>query len=493
MKVDRRAFCKAGGAILGTLSLSACEQAINEIDSRFGGDSDDLSERILVANTVQVDDDHHFLNRLSFGPTPASLAEIKDGGRESWLERQLRFDSIDDRMAQLRTRRFESRFASPGDCFDFRKEVLRADLVRHTLLKAIYSERQLLEVMVNFWSDHLNINIEKGNCVYYKTTDDLDVIRKHALGKFSDLIRASATGAAMLEYLDGKDNKIEKPGDAPNENYARELLELHTLGVDGGYTQKDVYEAARCLSGYRIREKFGKGKVFFDPACHDDGAKLVLGQVIPAGGGEADLDRLIQIVSRHPSTARYVCTKLIRHFVMDEPTDPLIDSLAKVFLAGEGNIEAVLRKLFNSKEFFENRGNKIKRPFRFLVSAVRAVGARTLAREPLYAYLSSMGQEPFQHPTPDGYPEETLPWLGSLLWRWNFAFGLAAGQIESVEVDLERLMTALGPEKNSGELLFAYLNGRKPTKEERLCLGRHKRDNAELFGLILSSPAFQRY
>lgn len=490
MKVDRRAFCKAGGATLGALSLSACERAISELDKRFGAD---MPTRIVVPDTVLVDDHHHFLSRLSFGPTPSSLAEIRESGTQKWLERQLQPSSIEDRMAQLRTRRFESRFVSSGDCFDFRKEVLRADLVRHTLLKAIYSNRQLLEVMVNFWSDHLNINIEKGDCVYYKTTDDLDVIRKHALGKFSDLIRASATGAAMLEYLDGKDNKVEKAGDAPNENYARELLELHTLGVDGGYTQKDVFEAARCLSGYRIREKFGKGKVFFDPACHDDGAKLVLGQVIPAGGGETDLNRLIRIVSRHPSTARHISTKLIRHFVMDQPTSRLTDNLARTFLACDGNMEAVLRELFQSKEFFDNRGNKIKRPFRFLVSAIRALRAETFARAPLYTYLSSMGQEPFQHPTPDGYPEETLPWLGSLLWRWNFAFGLGAGRIESVEVDLDGLMTAFGSEGRAEELLFAYLNGRKPTEEERLCLAHHRKNPAELFGLILSSPAFQRY
>src|SRR5262249_11611084 len=200
-----------------------------------------------------------------------------------------------------------------------KKPVLRREITRHTLLRAVYSRRQLFEVMVGFWTDHLNINLEKGDCIYLKPADDRLVIRTHALGRFRDLIRASATSPAMLVYLDGKENKKAGPNDIPNENYARELLELHTLGVHGGYTQKDVLEVARCLTGWRLRTKWRKGTVYFDPHWHDNGEKSVLGHGIPAGGGPADLEQVIDMVCRHPSTARYVATKLVRRFVSEEP------------------------------------------------------------------------------------------------------------------------------------------------------------------------------
>jgi uncharacterized protein (DUF1800 family) len=157
-------------------------------------------------------------------------------------------------------------------------------MARHTLLRAVYSRRQLFEVMVSFWTDHLNINIEKGDCIYLKPHDDREVIRRHALGRFRDLIRASATSPAMLVYLDGKENTRARDSDVPNENYARELLELHTLGVHGGYSQADVFEVARCLTGWR-RTGMRKGTVYHDRNMHDDGAKRVLGHAIPAGQG----------------------------------------------------------------------------------------------------------------------------------------------------------------------------------------------------------------
>ena len=504
MNVKRRTILKSGAIGFATYWLNSCEGAISGLSDRFGGG---IPERLSVAESSEIDPDFHYLNRLSFGPWPGEYSEIKMMGRESWLSNQLDYKSIDDSLSNLRTRRFESRYLSCGDCFDVKKEVLREDLVRYTLLKAIYSKRQLLEVMVNFWNDHLNINIEKGNCVYFKSYDDKDVVRKHALGNFRDLIRASCLSPCMLEYLDGKENKKATARDIPNENYARELLELHTLGVNGGYKQKDVLEASRCLTGWRIKEKFGKGKVFFEPKYHDNGQKIVLGEVVPQGGGARDIDRLIDIACGHHSTSIHIASKLVKYFVSDEPSENLVNLVAGKFRRSHGDIKATLETLFSSKEFNETRGNKIKRPYRFMVSALRACGADTFAHQGLFKYLSRMGQEPFQHPTPDGYPEETLPWLGTLLWRWNFAFSFANNKIPSVKLKENQLLAAINDSLDSKSVnveparLFQYFVGRKPTDKELSALLdfqkasalKIKSENAELLGLILASPAFQRY
>lgn len=485
--------------MFGAHALSGCEKILSEVDERLGGG---IPSEIAVPDGVEIDADFHFLNRVSFGPRPGELELLKELGQKKWLEGQLDFASIDDRLSALRTRRFESRYVSSSDCFEFRKEVLRMDLVRHTLLKAIYSKRQLLEVMVNFWSDHLNINIEKGNCVYYKTEDDINVIRKNALGKFGDLIKSSALSPAMLEYLDGKDNKKGSARDKPNENYARELMELHTLGVDGGYSQRDVYEAARCLTGWKVKEKFGKGQVYFDNNDHDQGEKLVLGVKIAGGGGPKDLDLLLQIVSNHPATALHISRKLVRHFIGDSPSESIVRELAAVFRDTGGDIKAVLQRLLNSSEMMEQRGNKVKRPFRFVVSALRALVADTFFRGELIDYLTQMGQEPFQHPTPDGYPEETLPWLGTLLWRWNFSFALCENQIPSVQIDAPGLIASLSQSESKTDsiepsILFRYLCGRKPDLTELQAIERYQSATGKgsplTIGLILASPAFQRY
>ena len=380
-------------------------------------------------------------------------------------------------------------------------------MARHTLLRAVYSRRQLFEVMVSFWTDHLNINIEKGDCIYLKPHDDREVVRKHALGKFRDLIRASATSPAMLVYLDGKESAFAKAGDVPNENYGRELLELHTLGVNGGYTQADVFEVARCFTGWRVRTGMRKGTAYHDAKLHDDGAKTVLGQAIPAGqGGRKDLEQVVDIVCRHPSTARHVATKLAQRFVSEQPPAALVDRLAAVFTEADGDIKSVLRALLNSDEFAASAGAKFKTPFRFVVSALRAVGADTHAHGPLIDYLTGMGQGVFQYPTPDGYPDEAAPWMGTLLWRWNFAFALAAGEVPSVKVPAEQLTAALGG-LDAGtaplpERMFRYAVGRNPTTPERGALAhgfaeapKHGAPGGTVngLGLVLASPAFQRY
>jgi len=377
-------------------------------------------------------------------------------------------------------RRLESLDDAPGDLFEYKPEFLQAELTRHALLRAVYSRRQLREVMVEFWTDHFNIDISKGDCRWLKAADDRDVIRRHALGSFPELLRASALSPAVLWYLDGRVNRRRNDGEMPNENYARELLELHTLGVDGGYTQQDVMEIARCLTGWTVRseEAFYKGRIEFRRDWHDDGAKTVLGQTIPAGGGERDLDRVLEIVARHPSTARHVAMKLCARFVSDDPPEEAVASTASAFAESGGDIRATLRSLLNSECFRNARGTKLKRPFRYVASALRGTGADTDGGPALLEYLNRMGHAPYQYPTPDGYPDERGPWLGTLLWRWHLAAALAQNSIEGTRIDWDGLAGSFGGPRKA----TAHLLGRRPRPDE-----------TRSFALALASPAFQRH
>ena len=504
MKLTRRHLLTSA-----TLGLVGCDRVVTEINREFLGEG--LPDKMPPPPAgAEIDPDFHLLSRAAFGPWPGDVWRLKKMGREAWLEEQLHPERIDDMACDLRAERFESIYFSAGDAYEFCKPVLRDEITRQTLLRAIYSKRQLFEVMVEFWTDHLNIDLEKGDCIYLKPSDDRDVIRKHALGNFYDLIRASATSPAMLVYLDGKSNKVRrKTDDKPNENYARELMELHTMGVHGGYTQQDVYEAARCLSGWTFdRNRFfalNAGESFFKPDWHDEGEKKVLGQVIPGRRsrqtaedrvlanapteyqGEKDLDRLVEIVCSHPSTAQFIATKLCKRFVSMEPPTTVVAKVAAEFTRTRGDIKCVLRVLFGSAEFAESRGQLLKRPLKFMVSALRALMADTQADKVVLEPLQRMGHGLFQYPTPDGYPDEELPWMGTLMWRWNFGMALAAGKQNGVRVNLYELRKKM---HFVPEAWFAHLIGRKPKPEELAALKME--DEAQFVGLILASPAFQR-
>ncbi|MEY2880475.1 MAG: hypothetical protein RLZZ15_2855, partial [Verrucomicrobiota bacterium] len=372
--------------------------------------------------------------------------------------------------------------------YEFKDKVLLEDLTRATVLRAVLSERQLYEVMVQFWTDHFNIDPSKAEAKWLKAADDRDVIRAHALGNFREMLRASAVSPAMLWYLDGRANRVTKAGDKPNENYARELLELHTLGVHGGYTQQDVMEVARCLTGWTVRDKkkFFKGRVEFQPRQHDDGAKRVLGVEIAAGGGARDLDRVLEIVVNHPSTARHLAWKLCRRFIADEPPAAAVAATAAAFTAARGDIPATLRALFATADFSAPaaRAGKFKRPFHFVVSALRATNAQTDASKQLVDYLLRLGHAPFRYATPDGYPEEATHWQSTLLWRWNFSTALAANRIKGTTVAPEVLRARLGGD----EALMATLLGRRASELERAAY----RDAGGDLALLLAAPAFQR-
>ncbi len=498
----RRDFLKAS-AVAGTmLGLWGCEGVISEMARRVGGGVPATVP--LPAGGPEIDPAFHLLSRAGFGAWPGDLGRVREMGAKAWVQEQLNPDVIEDRACDLRARRFESIHLPASMCYEFKRDVLREELTRHTLLRAVYSRRQLFESMVHFWSDHLNIDIEKGDCVYLKGTDDRVVIRGHALGRFKELIRASAVSGAMLVYLDGKDNKVTKPGDVPNENYARELLELHTLGVDGGYTQGDVAEVARCLTGWTLRGRWRRGEVEFDPTRHDDGPKRVLGKEIPAGQGEKDLQSVVEIVCGHPSTAKHIARKLCRYYVSDEPSEGLVSEVAGVFTRTDGDIKETLRAVLLSDEFnaVENRGVKTKGPMRFMASALRAVGAQMHAHAPVVGFLERMGQAPFQYPTPEGYPDDPMRVLGTLLWRWNFALAMTTGTLATVEPPMPVLMEALMAGTSQAadkpvEVLARHLLGRTGTPEEMAALreaaGEDAKADGMAAGLLIASPGFQRY
>lgn len=520
MKISRRTFLSLGGGAVAA-AVSGCgrpDELRNDIRRFVGKPTASPLEGALTAPAdASIDEVSHLLNRLTFGARPGDYARVAQMGADAFIEEQLAPAKIHDRLCEKVIRHeFESladpeshlfprkaddkdplvalfpamkdRGARVGDLYEFKDHLLLKDLTRATVLRAVLSERQLYEVMVQFWTDHLNIDPSKGDCKWLKAADDRDVIRKHALGNFRDLVRASAVSPAMLWYLDGRENRRRNPDEKPNENYARELMELHTLGVHGGYAQQDVMEVARCLTGWTCRDqkKFFKGRVEFNANEHDDGPKRVLGVDIPAGLGARDLDRVLEIVTSHPSCAHYVAWKLCRRFIQDDPPKAAVAATAKAFAESQGDIPLTLRALFKTVEFRDpaTRGAKFKRPFHFIVSALRAANAETDVSPALIEYLQRLGHAPFRYPTPDGYPEEATHWKSTLLWRWNFAAALAENRIAGTRIDSEKLRERLGGD----EALLATILGRKPSDAERTAF----LEPGAGLALAVAAPAFQR-
>lgn len=499
--VNRREFLVAGA---GALALSAAifrsvQGWLGEAAQYAGfGGAPPLAGRLTPPQAASIDEPAHLLNRLTFGARPGDHARVAEMGAERFIEEQLNPQEIADDFCDRVTARFDEAWhEQAGELYEEDGELLPIVLRRITVLRAAFSQRQLLEVMCEFWSDHFNIEPSKGDCRYTKITDDAQVIRAHALGNFGDLLRASALSPAMLWYLDGRANVKRSPKEEPNENYARELMELHTMGVRGGYTQADVMEVARCLTGWTVlaRKNDGfsgklhsplkpRGEAVFRPDAHDDGTKRVLGQEIPSGLGAADLDRVIAIVSTHPSTARHIATKLCGRFIADAPPAPAVEAVSREFLASKGDIKQTLRALFATPEFRAARGAKFKRPFHFVVSALRATNAETDAARPLVSYLERMGHVPFRWPTPDGYPMDAAHWRSTLLWRWKFALALANNHIRGTRIARQALQRALG----SDYALMASVLNRQATGTEREAFLQ----SGDALALLLASPAFQR-
>jgi uncharacterized protein (DUF1800 family) len=440
-------------------------------------------------------------------------------------------------------------------------------LEKAKLIRAVESPRQLQEVLVDFWTNHFNIDVKKGLCRVLKVADDRDVIRPHILGRFRDLLEASAKSPAMLFYLDNAENSVTRVltpfqqemlklylqrtmGDlaqampAPgkkmggiNENYAREIMELHTLGVDGGYTQKDVDEVARCFTGWTLNRK--TGEFVFTPRRHDNGEKFVLGHEIPANGGMQDGETVLDILASAPATAHHISLELCQRFISDDPPEALVTRIASVFQQTDGDLRQVTAAILTSPEFLSPSSyqTKIKSPLEFAVSAVRATESAlvpsdpppydkirptlegagvmgrgkaadrlsTAKRQSLNWHIYELGEPLFACTPPTGYKEISKIWVspGALIERLNFALALTQQQVADVRFDTKNVLAQTDldrPDAVLDQCVSALLQGNiSPSTRHVLDQaalpppGESKTvDPSKLIALILGSPEFQR-
>lgn len=550
----------------------------------------------------------HVLNRLGFGARVGDVEKVKKIGLEKYIEQQLDPASIDDSVAEAKVKGLEvfglttsevfAKYPNPGALLRqleggrtaqgnrpanqqqdqdqmteqqqrerrqklaeiYRKYDLRPagqllpQIVANRVLRAVYSERQLQEVMVDFWQNHFNVFAGKAAVRWYIPSYERDVLRKYALGNFKDLLTATAQHPAMLFYLDNFESVspniampsgnggpmqrlrqiVQNGGQIPpqmrqrlkrqlglsdaeidrrvaemrngpqaqqqqrrpqrgiNENYARELMELHTLGVDGGYTQKDIVEVAKAFTGWTIADPRGyrrsaarmisggengrlarlqriagvpddleSGEFYFNAGWHEKGPKYVLGQKVDEGGIKDGL-KVLDILVSQPSTAKFIARKLAVRFVSDNPSQGLVDRVAEAFRKSSGDIKTTLRALFVDKEFFapENYRAKIKTPFELAVSSIRAIGANTNGSPAFLAMLTKLGEVPYGYQAPTGYPDNAEDWVntGALLERLNFAVAVSSNRIPGTTVDLKKF-TAPTRQQTLERTIDAILNG----------------------------------
>ncbi len=536
----------------------------------------------------------HLLNRVGFGPRPGDVERVKSIGIDKYLDQQLHPDRIDDAATEARLRGFASlkmdiaeiydKYPAPNEVarelglrmpdpanqqanmppndpnapampqeeeseqrenrqkiFAYYAErglrppqMLLQELQAQKVLRAVYSERQLQEVMTDFWFNHFNVFWGKGADRWMTTGFEMNAIRPNTLGKFEELLLATAKSPAMLFYLDNfqsmspdaqlpgrrglnrqganrraqgliggnlrnrqpennraseENREMERDGEKPNpqgrpqaannpfnrkrginENYAREIMELHTLGVDGGYTQKDVQEVARAFTGWTIQQPRQNGQFIFREFMHDKGEKVVLGQKINAGGMK-DGEEVIRILARHPNTAKFISTKLVRRFVSDNPPPALVDRVAGVYTKTGGDIREMLRTIFTSEEFYSKDAYraKIKSPFELAVSAVRAMGGETVGGMQISQFIARMGQPLYLYQPPTGYPDRAEQWVntGALLERLNFGLALSANRVRGTTVDMKRVATGIEAAKTDQVMeraIAVLLNGEVSTQ-----------------------------
>lgn len=539
-------------------------------------------KKALTANQKAL----HVLNRLGFGARPGDLEKVKAMGVEKYIEQQLNATAIDDSVAEKKVANLEvfnlstaevfAKYPNPGALlraleggraaaaqnaqnapntapkapeemtdqerrerqqklaeyyrkYDLRPaNQLQPQITANRVLRAVYSERQLQEVMVDFWQNHFNVFAGKAAVRWYIPSYERDVLRKNALGNFKDLVAGTAQHPAMLFYLDNfesvapnaqpannnpgrlqqavRDGKLtpqmrerlkerrgltdsqidqrikqaqtvqQRAKRGLNENYARELMELHTMGVDSGYTQKDIVEVARAFTGWTIADPRGyrraaaaeingmedqrlarlqrqagipddieSGQFYFNERWHDKDAKTVLGQKVNEGGMKDGL-KVIDILTKSPATAKFIARKLAVKFVSDTPSDALVGRVADAFSKSNGDIKTTLRAIFTDKEFWapETYRAKIKTPIELAVSAIRTIGADTTSSPAVLAMLNKLGEVPYGYQAPTGYPDTAEDWVntGALLERLNFAVALAGNQIPGTRVDLKRFEAA---------------------------------------------------
>jgi uncharacterized protein (DUF1800 family) len=391
------------------------------------------------------------------------------------------------------------------------QQVLAHDLAEAKIYRAVYSNRQLEEVLTDFWFNHFNVYLDKGADHYLVTSYERDAIRPYVLGSFKDLLEATAKSPAMLFYLDNwqsvapntpvrgprvrpnANGKIgKKTSRGLNENYARELLELHTMGVDGGYSQKDIIEVARCFTGWTIRDPRRGAGFEFNPRVHDNGEKTVLSVKIPAGGGEEDGYKVLDILVHQPATARFVSKKLATRFVADNPPPALVDRMAATFSKTNGDLREVMKTMLDSKEFWSQGAYKakVKSPLEMVASALRATNADVSFAFGLANKIADLGEPLYRKQEPTGYSNSGEEWVNSaaLLARMNFALALTDNKLPGVKIDQHRFDGDM--EDLARSILLTDLSA--PTREAIDKGLADKKDASTIAGLIIGSPEFQR-
>lgn len=491
------------------------------------------------------------LDRFSFGAKPGQVEAVVNMGLENWLEQQFAAnqpnEGLNKRLAafkslsltndtivntylnagqviRLATRKgIIHKDSIKGDQKEYREQVrvimeqegykpiqeLHRELVNQKVLSAAYSNNQLQEVLTDFWFNHFNVSVTKNQCQQYVYTYERDAIRPNVMGKFKDLLLATAQHPAMLEYLDNassvsiKNNpraNMAAPRNARglNENYAREVMELHTLGVDGGYTQADVTTVAKALTGWSVMQ----GNFIFRPRQHDNEAKTILNKNFPANGGYQEGVDVLTMLAEHSSTAKFICTKLATRFVSDTPSAALIKNMVKTFQSTDGNIKAVLRTMVYDPAFWKKSVSheKIKSPFEMVISAVRATNAQIIQPFQLFNWCTKMGQRFYYYQAPTGFPDRASNWIntGALLNRMIFGLAFASQKIPGVRMDLAALNNYHEPE-SAIDALTVYSNILLPQRDhsaniKRLIPNVQSTQNmlSQVVGIIIGSPEFQR-
>lgn len=493
------------------------------------------------------------LNRITFGPKPGDLEKVKKMGLQAFIDEQLNPEKIDDSACEKDLSQFpilhestlslyleyphpairlfrpdlKNKIYTPGEeaMGYMRINQIATDLTAVKLTRAVESNRQLYEVMVDFWFNHFNVSSGKDGVQWLVPAYEKEAIRPHAMGKFSDLLMAVAKSPAMMIYLDNNTSLADpkfKPQPGPggmgggmmmqnapgqglrlNENYARELMELHTLGVDGGYTQKDVTEAARVLTGWGVKglnPDTAPGPIEFEfkPWHHDTNVKTVLGQTFGPDEGIKEGEQLLAMLSKKPATAKFIARKLCQRFVADDPPPALVKRVADKFLETDGDIKETLRAIFDSPEFLDPRyyRAKVKTPFEYVASALRAVDAHSTDWGWVDQNMDAMGEPLYRCEPPTGYPQVAALWVSSsaILSRANFATRLFAYPDKGSQRFSLKPFQPEGSESSLDRSFDFLLNGEVSDSTRRALEARNLKSlDAQTAGaLVLSSPDFQR-
>ncbi len=458
-------------------------------------DNPDLNSKIVPGNW-QLDDQQKDVLQNGKPPEQAALIASMPPAEQYDV-----LDSLPNNARQKMYAPAPPELRRKIQIFNGSVQVVNQDLSESKILRAVYSDRQLEEVLTDFWYNHFNVFLDKGADRYMATSYERDVIRPHVLGHFRDLLLATAQSPAMLFYLDNWQSKGVDPRpnarnrQGLNENYGRELMELHTLGVDGGYTQQDVTEVARCFTGWTIREPNKGGGFEFNEKIHDMGEKHVLGVTIAAGGGMGDGLKVLNMLADHLSTAKFISKSLAIRFVSDNPSEELIGKMVKTWLKTDGDLLEVMRTMIYSPEFWDpaNFRSKIKSPLEMVASAVRAVNGDVDFAQALAGQLNQLGEPLYRKLEPTGYSNVGADWTNSasLLARLNFGIALAKGKIGGVKVDPAQFAVVVDPSRIERNIL---LTDASPEARDAIQTGLAQQQDlgALAAGLTLGSPDFQR-